>query len=96
MRGGRGGNKIVNYSQKQWLEPTTMKNSGNKKVQKQFSNGQIDASILHEQQIIYTAILEVAKLKAQIFLASVTSHHLHTDQVENVYCGESSKDNFIF
>ena len=74
-----------------------MKNPGNKKkVQKQFSGGQINVSILHKKEIIYTTILEVAKLKTQIFLADVTSHHLYTDQVENTYCGGSSKDNFIF
>lgn len=65
-------------------------------MQKQFSDGQIDVSIFQKQQIIYTTILEAAKLKAQIFLASVTSHHLHIDQVANMYCGGFSKDNFIF
>lgn len=65
-------------------------------MQEQPSSGQIDVSILHEQQIIYTTVLEVAKLKAPIFLANVTGQHLYTDYAENMYCGGSSKDNFIF
>lgn len=65
-------------------------------MQEQPSSGQIDVSILHEQQIIYRTILEVAKIKAKIFLANVTGQHLYTDHIENMYCGGSSKDNFIF
>lgn len=73
-----------------------MKNTRNKqKLQKQFSSGHIDVPILHKQQIIYTIILEVAKLKHN-FLASVTSHQLHTNRVENTHCGGSSINNFIF
>lgn len=59
-------------------------------MHKEFSDGQIDASILLQQQIIYATILVEAKLKTSIFSHCHQSHP-HTDQVQSMHHGEFFK-----